>query len=231
MNVKSENNDRIMIDAIMLYTNIERKNSQKLLYSIMIFSFLLALLAFIMPLLFTNVHLSFIVLGLLFFGTFSVCITMIINNRTFTRYMWSFWLIIYLILLCFSVSFTYLLNRDMGTSFYYDFNFIPFKSIFYNFKIVLNGSQNIMSIYYYVIRKIIIMIPLPILLVGVSKRNFSFKKIIVIGMIISLLREFVQLITKFGIFDIDDIILNLVGCIIGYFIILFLDKKRYFSVK
>lgn len=47
-------------------------------------------------------------------------------------------------------------------------------------------------------------------------KNKKLILVLLYGIIVSIIIEFVQWITKFGIVDVDDVILNIVGIVIGY---------------
>ncbi|MCR4588150.1 MAG: VanZ family protein [Lachnospiraceae bacterium] len=59
-------------------------------------------------------------------------------------------------------------------------------------------------------------LPMGILLPMIWENLRKFDWILVLGALISLFLEVVQLITGFGRFDIDDIILNCLGTVVGY---------------
>ncbi|MBI5978599.1 VanZ family protein [Clostridium perfringens] len=65
---------------------------------------------------------------------------------------------------------------------------------------------------------IIIFCPLGFLLPLISMKLNSWKKVILIIFLISFLIESIQLVTGLGFFDVDDLILNTLGGIIGYWI-------------
>jgi glycopeptide antibiotics resistance protein len=55
---------------------------------------------------------------------------------------------------------------------------------------------------------------LPILIPSVA----SFSRISIAGIALSAMYEVIQLIKVYGIFDVDDIILNSIGAVIGFII-------------
>lgn len=62
---------------------------------------------------------------------------------------------------------------------------------------------------------------------GVTYRGHYFRSfffVTLLGFLFSLCIEFVQLVTKVGCFDVDDLFLNTVGVVIGY-IIYYIAKK------
>lgn len=90
-------------------------------------------------------------------------------------------------------------------------NLIPFR-IFYDIYIEVFKSDNISYFIISFIGNIIIFIPLGILIPLLYK--ISSKKVILIGFLISLSIEIIQLFLKRGT-DIDDLILNTLGVFIG----------------
>lgn len=58
--------------------------------------------------------------------------------------------------------------------------------------------------------------PLGSILPFLSNKFFQFKFILITVLSISVTFEMIQLIFKFGVFDIDDILLYTIGCIVGY---------------
>ena len=67
-----------------------------------------------------------------------------------------------------------------------------------------------------VIGNILLLLPLGYLVPLVWKRIDSWRKAALLGISASLLIEITQLITHHGYFDVDDIILNAGGCILGW---------------
>lgn len=110
--------------------------------------------------------------------------------------------------------------RSTGMSRLY--NLIPFKTIsgfLINYKyykaetIFINLAGNVITF-----------VPLGFFLPIVFQGFRSFRKAITCFTLIILAVETFQLILNVGVFDVDDIILNLLGCLLGYFSILSLKK-------
>lgn len=105
-------------------------------------------------------------------------------------------------------------------------NFVPFKTIyFYLFLADINLNIRIENI----AGNIIGFIPMGVILPLLSKRFFRIKTVILLTFCLSLTYEVLQLIFEFGSFDVDDLILNTLGGILGYIPIkLFrtVNKKR-----
>ena len=81
----------------------------------------------------------------------------------------------------------------------------------------------------------LLFVPFGFLVPIIWKYNRNIWRVTLMGFISSVLIELTQIITKRGYFEIDDIILNTLGTIIGYFIFSILydgflaDRKRFFN--
>ncbi|HUS01253.1 MAG TPA: VanZ family protein [Chitinophagaceae bacterium] len=84
-----------------------------------------------------------------------------------------------------------------------------------------------------IIGNIVLFAPLGIFLPLLSRKFYSLKRMIVTAFICSLSIELIQLIGRqFGNYrtvDIDDIILNTLGAILGYFIVRWLLERKIFT--
>ncbi|MFJ8531669.1 VanZ family protein [Bacillus sp. NPDC094106] len=90
-------------------------------------------------------------------------------------------------------------------------NFIPFKSI----------SNNVQSLSYHdlinLFGNIIIFIPYGTFLLFFSKNKMiSFKGVLILSLVLSLCFECLQIVFSIGSFDVDDLILNTSGGLLGY---------------
>lgn len=86
-------------------------------------------------------------------------------------------------------------------------NLIPFKTLI----------QDIQYSKVHLFLNILLFIPFGILFPLAYPRRSSFLTFTMIALLCILGIELTQRLTYLGIFDIDDIILNLLGCLIGYF--------------
>ena len=128
-----------------------------------------------------------------------------------------FYLIVLVSILFFRGSFLY---SEMSLLEYikYSTNIIPFKSIIRYIKALFDGSMNMSIPITNLAGNLILFLPMGIYL------PFFIKKINKIGIysiyiiIVIFLVEIIQLLTRRGIFDIDDLILNMSGALIGYVI-------------
>lgn len=97
-------------------------------------------------------------------------------------------------------------------------NIIPFQNII----VYLNGSDrfNLDIIINNTLGNVLIFLPLGLFLPILFKKYNRFSKVFICSILISFSMEVLQFILQIGQFDIDDIILNTIGCIIGYFVII-----------
>lgn len=93
----------------------------------------------------------------------------------------------------------------------FNFNLIPFKTILTSFKLVITQVQPPTLLFDYVIIDLFLFVPY------LFDKKFNLKKFLFTFLLITILKEFLQLITGYGIFNIDDIILNLLGIIIMFY--------------
>jgi glycopeptide antibiotics resistance protein len=59
-------------------------------------------------------------------------------------------------------------------------------------------------------------------LITILYQNIKWKKVLLIGLSVGASLELLQVIFKSGIFDIDDIILNFLGVVLGYLLFIFI---------
>lgn len=100
-----------------------------------------------------------------------------------------------------------------------NYNLIPFRSIHVQISHITQwwALKNLLG-------NIVPFIPFGFLLPVTYKKLNSAIKVLCIGISSILLIEFFQLFSKLGSFDIDDIILNMIGIICGYFMILLINR-------
>ena len=98
---------------------------------------------------------------------------------------------------------------------YFLANFIPFKTIYYYLslqEVAQNGIENIGG-------NIAVFIPFGILFPLAFPRFNRFGKTVLAAFLTSLFLECLQLVFALGSFDVDDLLLNTIGGIIGYAIL------------
>ena len=103
-----------------------------------------------------------------------------------------------------------------------NYNLIPFRSVSTQMKHITQwwALKNLLG-------NIIPFIPFGFLLPLAYKKCNSMIKVLSVGLASILLIELFQFFTKLGSFDIDDIILNIIGIFCGY--LMFLGLNRFFT--
>lgn len=106
----------------------------------------------------------------------------------------------------------------------YRYNFVPFREItryirrFDSFGFLL-VSMNLAG-------NILAFIPFGIFSPVFLKNRSKWLKSIFLGLLFIIIIEFIQVVTRVGCYDVDDIILNMLGIIIGFFIHLYIMKDK-----
>ncbi len=131
------------------------------------------------------------------------------------------------------VPLSYALHRVPSV---HDINFVPLKSISYTLQhsSLLRQKFRLAEISGNLVGNIILFIPFGLLLPVVRKKQYSFSRIFFAGLFCSACIESIQYIERsFGVYrsvDIDDVILNTIGAILGWMLLrffqLFTGNKR-----
>lgn len=95
-------------------------------------------------------------------------------------------------------------------------NLVPLRSIVDYTKRFAGGKVNLSSFLANIFGNILAFVPMGFFIPCIFKRVNSFLKNLLICFAIIVCVEIVQLVTTVGSFDIDDIILNLTGSVLGY---------------
>lgn len=100
-------------------------------------------------------------------------------------------------------------------------NFTLFKTIrmYIDYSYKLNSFENLVG-------NIVVFVPFGFLFPYVMKRERNFFIMLLNAFIFVTGIEVFQLFSAFGAFDVDDILLNCFGAVIGYFLYLIFDKVR-----
>lgn len=107
-------------------------------------------------------------------------------------------------------------NLTFGEYLLYQSNFIPFKTIVFYIKSVFDGNINLDIPIINLSCNLLMFMPAAIYLPLYVKRIKTLKSCIVAMLSILVFIELIQFLTRRGSFDIDDLILNILGVIIGY---------------
>lgn len=122
---------------------------------------------------------------------------------------------IYLVMLVYFMFFAEALGRSVASASYH-YNIIPFKEIsrFLTYRQTL-GME---AVFANLLGNIVAFVPFGLFLPGLINNRYGYLGMTFLSMDLSLFIEVSQLITKVGSFDVDDIILNTIGGVLGYFI-------------
>ncbi len=105
----------------------------------------------------------------------------------------------------------------------YHYNLTPFQEIlrFWNNR----ESVGFFAMFNNLFGNIIIFLPFGFFMPMASK-NENAVKTVMHGFALSLMVEVIQLITKVGCFDVDDLMLNTLGAFLGYLIYIMFERRR-----
>ena len=100
-----------------------------------------------------------------------------------------------------------------------NYNLIPFRNISVQIRRITQwwALKNLLG-------NIVPFVPFGFLLPIAYRKFNSTIKVLSIGLVSILLIEIFQFFTKLGHFDVDDIILNMIGIICGYFMLLLINR-------
>lgn len=130
-----------------------------------------------------------------------------------------------IVIIKFRGSLSELFVKIESTPFGTNYNLIPFNSIGEQLSHFSEGWAR-----FNLIGNVIPFIPFGVLLPMISEKANSFIRVLFIGMGFVLFVEVFQFFTRLGSFDVDDVILNMFGILIGYLIVWFgstiRDRKR-----
>jgi glycopeptide antibiotics resistance protein len=103
-------------------------------------------------------------------------------------------------------------------------NIVPFKSII---NYLLNFEHyNFNTWFYNTFGNLLLFLPLGILISLVFVNVKHLNQVMYISLFVSFSVEIIQYATILGVFDVDDIILNTLGSIIGFLILVFIKNKK-----
>ena len=90
-----------------------------------------------------------------------------------------------------------------------------------------NYNGILLLVFANIIGNIVIFIPLPMLLSGLTGRLLRWIKLFGIGLLTLICLEIIQLLTRRGACDVDDVLLNMTGILLGYLIVRIYARKKY----
>lgn len=138
------------------------------------------------------------------------------NNQKLKKEITWILFILYIIFLLSTIVYTKLTTGAIYPELNIKSNIVPFTSIIETITLLLTKTQGFYYIFDYLILDIILFIPLGLFLPILFPKTKKIKNFILICLTISIIKELFQLLLNVGMFNIDDIILNLSGAIIPY---------------
>lgn len=138
------------------------------------------------------------------------------NNQKLKKEITWILFILYIIFLLSTIVYTKLTTGSIYPELNIKSNLVPFTSIIETITLLLTKTQGFYYIFDYLILDIILFIPLGLFLPILFPKTKKIKNFILICLTISIIKELFQLLLNVGMFNIDDIILNLSGAIISY---------------
>lgn len=223
-NITKEQSDKILIDSISMY----RKNDFKILIErifliVIMAAFLInAIALFNISMIVSNlsIYYLFLIFGGLFISL--LAFTKLSNDYQLKRNFVKIACVVYSISLVFYIFYTGISYKINGVNNYaFSYNLVPFKQIYENFYLVFNNAQSFSLLFDYVIVDLCLFVPYSFF-ISYLKTKISFKEFFIIIFLIITMKELFQLITGFGVFDINDIILNLIGVSFAFYLIMYL---------
>lgn len=104
-------------------------------------------------------------------------------------------------------------------------NIIPFKTIRLYIRWLVYGKDNTFVPIVNLFVNLIFMIPMSIMLPMIWEKFSKLIPSLLFSFVFLMMIEVLQLLTERGSFDVDDLILNLIGAVIGYFIYYIVERK------
>lgn len=131
--------------------------------------------------------------------------------------------LLYIIVLTYLLFFSERYGRTSSNA-EYRYNLVLFKELirFITYREQIGLESFIVNIF----GNICAFVPFGFMLPIISKNNRKFLNVTIITLIFSLTIELLQLISKVGIFDVDDLFLNTIGGIIGYLVFKVVNSIR-----
>lgn len=138
---------------------------------------------------------------------------------------------VYVLILIYFLFFSEGYRRTGTAATEYRYNLIPFVEIrrFWMYR----EKLGMLALYTNIVGNVIGFVPFGFILPIVTRRMRSGFVIVMSGFTLSLTVELIQLATKVGSFDVDDLLLNTMGALIGYLLFFICDylRRKYYGKK
>lgn len=114
--------------------------------------------------------------------------------------------------------------RSIGTTYPWTYaeylramhNFIPLKSVYVLFTTPVISARIIIRFLVNFIGNIVLFVPWGVLLPTCFKKLQSFKHFSALTLVVLILVESIQIFSMLGSFDVEDILLNMIGACVGF---------------
>ena len=130
----------------------------------------------------------------------------------------------YLLLLGYVVFFSTGFGREEHPTYRYNFTLFQEIGRYYGLG-VRTGSWNLFWLN--VMGNVCVFVPFGTFLPILSKKCRKLVTVLWLSLELSFVVEIIQLVTKVGIFDVDDLLLNTIGGVLGYFVYKFLAGRKH----
>lgn len=140
-----------------------------------------------------------------------ISLKIIFNNLKYIKFIYTFLFIGYLLLLAYLTTFSHYYGRGLV---HRSINLIPFRTI----NEFLTSGYNLRIIGTNIVGNIVAFMPMGFLLPIVFKKLDKLHKVVFVSVFATLLIEVSQYISGVGASDIDDVVLNMFGVVIGYWV-------------
>lgn len=136
-------------------------------------------------------------------------------------------LIIYLVVLSYVCFWSEAYGRTGQIEYHY--NLVPFKEImrFYTYRDLVGVQAFLLNLF----GNVLAFVPFGFMIPIISWKNRKFIRILGLTFLLSLFIECIQLLFRVGSFDVDDLILNTLGGVIGFVIFWIMNeiRRRWFG--
>lgn len=133
-------------------------------------------------------------------------------------------LILYLMVLVYVCFFSERYGRNIISD-HFRYNLEPFKEIhrFFAYKDILGAKAFMINMF----GNVFAFAPFGFMIAVVSPKMRHFHKAASLTFVLSLIIETIQLVCRVGAFDVDDLILNTLGGLLGYIVFAVTNAVRY----
>lgn len=139
--------------------------------------------------------------------------------------------VLYVALLVYFLFFSEEYGRVAEAERAYRYNLVPFVEIrrFW----IYRKQLGVLAVFTNILGNVVGFVPFGFILPVISERMRSAFLIIMSGFSLSLMVELIQLVTKVGCFDVDDLILNTLGASFGYLFFWICNhvRRNYYGKK